>query len=79
MKADHGNLGGDVGSLLVSPPARVSVHAGVNLTGTLSLLGGVGVPPASLGANGDFYFRQDSAGASTRIYVKSAGAWAGIL
>lgn len=41
---------------------------------------GSGVPAAGVGANGDFYLRQDTpATANQRIYVKSAGAWVAIL
>lgn len=41
---------------------------------------GSGVPAAGLGSNGDYYLRSDTPGtANQRIYVKSAGAWAGIL
>jgi len=35
---------------------------------------GTGVPAAGLGANGDFFFRQDGA-AGTCVYQKRAGAW----
>ena len=39
-----------------------------------------GAPAAGLGNNGDFYFRSDTPGtANQRIYVKSAGAWVGIV
>ena len=42
--------------------------------------GGSGAPSAGLGANGDYYFRSDTPGtANQRIYVKSAGAWTGIV
>lgn len=41
---------------------------------------GSGVPAAALGVNGSFYFRFDTPGtANQRLYVKSAGAWVGIL
>lgn len=44
------------------------------------ITGGTGAPAGGLGANGDFYFRGDTpAVANQRIYVKSAGAWIGIL
>lgn len=37
-------------------------------------------PAAGLGNNGDFAWRQDTPGtANQRLYVKSAGAWTGIL
>ena len=45
-----------------------------------SIFTGTGVPAAGLGANGDWYIRQDTPGtANQRLYVKSAGAWTGIL
>lgn len=41
---------------------------------------GSGVPPVSLGKNGDLYIRRDTPGTvNQRLYMKSAGAWAGIL
>ncbi len=41
---------------------------------------GVGVPSNANGNNGDVYFRTDTPGtANQRLYVKSAGAWVGIL
>jgi len=41
---------------------------------------GTGAPGAGLGADGDFYFRNDTPGtANQRIYVRSAGAWVGIV
>lgn len=43
-----------------------------------ALYGGTGVPAAGLGVNGDYYFRADGSSATTHIYFKSAGAWAGI-
>lgn len=44
------------------------------------LLGGNGAPTAGIGSDGDFYFRMDPpAVANQRIYVKSAGAWVGIV
>jgi hypothetical protein len=39
--------------------------------GPNGLWGGSGAPPASLGTNGDFYFRTDTG----NILFKSAGAW----
>jgi hypothetical protein len=54
--------------------------ASVTLGGAagVHLLAGTGVPAAGLGANGDYYFRQDGA-ATAHIYFKSAGAWAGLV
>jgi hypothetical protein len=41
---------------------------------------GSGVPASGLGADGDYYLRTDTPGTTNqRIYVKSAGAWTGIL
>jgi hypothetical protein len=51
---------------------------GIKLSGRI--YGGSGVPAAGLGSNGDFYFRTDTPGTvNQRLYVKSAGAWTGIL
>lgn len=47
--------------------------------GTLRVHAVIGVPSATLGANGDFAFRSDgAAGANTCIYHKEAGAWVGL-
>ena len=44
------------------------------------IYGGTGAPSAALGADGDFYFRSGTPGtANQRIYVRSAGAWVGIV
>lgn len=45
---------------------------------TIRLHSGVGVPSASLGANGDYFFRSDGA-AGAHIYFKAAGAWGAIV
>lgn len=42
------------------------------------LTSGVGVPSNALGANGDFYLRQDGA-AGAHLYFKAAGAWAALV
>jgi hypothetical protein len=64
------------GNLVVN---TVTVSSIQFLTGN-SLWNGSGVPAAGLGINGDYYFRIDTPGtANQRIYVKSAGAWAGIV
>lgn len=45
-----------------------------------AIWGGSGVPAAGLGANGDVFHRSDTPATSLqRIYVKSAGAWVGIV
>lgn len=66
-------LGGDVGAL---KPADVASDA--PLAHVFSV---VGVPPASLGVNGDIAFRRDAPGvANQRIYIKNnSGVWNGIL
>jgi hypothetical protein len=47
---------------------------------TAGIYGGSGVPSNANGNNGDYYFRSDTPGtALQRIYVKSAGAWVGII
>lgn len=47
---------------------------------TSALFQGTGVPNNANGNNGDFYLRGDTPGtANQRLYVKSAGAWVGIV
>lgn len=47
---------------------------------TSAMYAGSGLPSGANGNNGDFYFRGDTPGvALQRLYVKSAGAWVGIL
>lgn len=77
MKGDHQNLGGDVGSLRSYPAmTTVAVPAGTGST----LYSGAGAPPTALGINGDVFFRSDTPGtANQRMYVKSAGAWVGVV
>src|SRR5215471_10584329 len=57
------------------------IFLGANVAGQgPAMYGGSGAPAAGLGANGDYYFRSDTpATANQRIYVKSAGAWVGIV
>lgn len=43
------------------------------------LVVGAGVPAATTGQNGNYYFRSDSPGGTTHIYFKAAGAWTAIL
>ena len=45
-----------------------------------AIYGGSGAPNNAQGNNGDFFFRTDTPGtANQRIYVRSAGAWVGIV
>lgn len=54
--------------------------AGIQIAGASSIYSGTGVISNSVGSNGDYYFRQDTPGtANQRLYVKSAGAWVGIV
>ena len=39
--------------------------------------GGVGLPVANLGTDGDYYFRKDGA-AGARMYARASGAWTAI-
>jgi hypothetical protein len=55
--------------------ARVFVRLG---NGASALYSGTGAPGA-IGANGDFYFRDDAGGAGQYIYYRSGGVWTGIL
>lgn len=66
----------------MSPQGALSLNGSVNPgpgpSGTgpgAHLFSGTGVPAAAIGANGDFYFRADGAGATNRIYVRVGGAW----
>lgn len=43
-----------------------------------SLIGGNGVPPASLGNDGSFYFRWDGT-TGAYIYHRAAGAWTAVI
>lgn len=61
--------------------ARVTMAAGgLQLNGASTTYSGSGAPSAGLGNNGDYYLRSDTPGTTNqRIYVKSAGAWSGIV
>lgn len=80
------------GALYLRPGGNGSNNGMIALTGgsvgfhdsagtvASALWSGTGAPSGILGANGDFYFRVDTPGtASQRLYVKSAGAWVGII
>lgn len=43
-----------------------------------SLIGGSGVPPATLGSDGSFYFRWDGT-AGSFIYHRTGGAWTAVI
>jgi hypothetical protein len=59
----------------VQPGAATFLSNGAN-----QLSVGVGAPSNATGNNGDYYLRTDTpAVANQRIYVKSAGAWVGIV
>jgi len=80
MPSPGGNNPGNAGSVKpptvgdpITMPGQVSMQAPVTVGG-VNLFTGVGVPAASLGNNGDFYFRTDG-GAATCIYQKRTGAW----
>lgn len=60
---------------------RTQLMGPVQIGGLSSVYTCTGGPPGpSVGNNGDFAFRQDTPGiANQRIYVKSSGAWVGIV
>jgi hypothetical protein len=61
-----------VGPFSPSTPANAAQNG--------SLFQGSGAPSNTNGNNGDVYFRTDTPGtANQRIYIKSAGAWVGIV
>ena len=56
--------------------ATVTGYTGPGCT----MFSGTGAPAVALGTNGDYYWRVDTpAVANQRMYVKSAGAWIGIV
>lgn len=60
--------------------ARATAAGGIQINQATTAYSGNGVPSNSLGNNGDRYWREDTPGiANQRLYVKSAGAWIGIL
>lgn len=77
VDADVVHVSGDVDCNRILP--RKPIQLGVLQNGP-HLLGGVGVPPASLGSDGDYYFRQDTPGVvNQRIYAKVSGVWGGVI
>lgn len=62
----------------VDKGGNVTASGSRQLGGASTLFSGTGAPAGGLGANGDFYFRQDG-GAVSHIYFKSAGAWSGLI
>lgn len=64
------------GRKVVPPQDTGAIQAG-NFYG---IFAGTGVPNNANGVNGDYYFRGDTPGvANQRVYIKSAGAWVGIV
>jgi len=60
-----------------------AMYPGTAITGSgyqtsCGLWAGAGAPNVAVGVNNDFYFRGDG-GAGTRVYLKTGGAWVGIL
>jgi len=61
-----------------APVIGEAICSGSNpTTWTAKAWRGTGVPSASLGANGDTYFRRDG-GALSHLYFKAGGVWTGI-
>ena len=66
--------------LTVDASGNLVAAGSARLGGASTLYSGSGAPSNGSGANGDFYFREDTPGsANQRLYVKSAGAWTGIV
>lgn len=65
------------GSAWIGDPVFPPTPAGLPQVAT-GIYGGAGAPNNADGQNGYFYFRSDGA-AGSRVYFKSAGAWAAIL
>lgn len=64
-------------TLLTNPDGTVSQPWYLFFSGQNTFFG-TGVPPATMGANGNYYFRSDG-GVGTHIYFKSGGAWTAIV
>lgn len=63
-----------------STVGNITTNGSIKLGGQSTVYSGSGAPSNSNGVNGDYYFRSDTPGtANQRLYVKSAGAWVGIL
>jgi hypothetical protein len=70
----------DVAGANVIEATVASGAGGLKLNTAATIRAGSGVPSNGLGANGDFYFRTDTPGtANQRLYVRSAGAYIGIV
>jgi hypothetical protein len=75
----------DIGAAGANRPRNVFAASGIYTAMNTAaqgpaIYGGSGVPAAGLGANGDVFHRSDTPATSLqRIYVKSAGAWLGIV
>lgn len=75
----------DIGASGASRPRNVYVGTAIftpvaQLNAATTLRSGSGAPAAGNGVDGDIYFRFDTPGTSLqRIYVRSAGAWVGIV
>jgi hypothetical protein len=75
-----GANGISVTGTIASPYATIGLTTPAGTQQSGALYQGSGAPSNANGNNGDFYFRTDTPGtANQRIYIKSAGAWVGIL
>ncbi len=74
-------IGNHVGNLSATqfsgtPPVWLGNVGQSMPSGLANLYTGSGAPSSGNGANGDFYFRQDTPGtANQRLYIKAAGSW----
>jgi hypothetical protein len=65
---------------VIAPTLWATAAIILGAAGANGITGGVGAPSAGIGSNGDYYFRSDTPATSLqRIYVKSAGAWVGVV
>jgi len=79
MPAPGGNLGGNNGANKV-PNLTYDIPTaanGISVQGTV-YYSGSGVPPNSIGNNGDQYWNT-AGGAGTTLYQKRAGVWVGLV
>ena len=77
----HNQASGGPRTDIFSGPVQVNASgAPGSASPGITLWSGSGVPVNTTGSNGDIYFRSDTPGtANQRLYVRSAGAWLGIV
>jgi hypothetical protein len=73
------NVNPPVQGMITGWPDYDNKYFSCDTSGECTTFSGFGVPPNSLGNNGDWYLRIDGVSATTRQYHKEAGAWVGAV